>query len=233
MAQKARTKMSDIGIGQLINHNAQKDAVHIATIPLVALETLHPGQHIGINSNLEAVSIADKHIAIVDPFLKQPVLAGQKFWGFMYPGSIESLRHDWTHPDIRSDRDILNAFAASLDLSYDELIALGKENKEELAKQDKINKAKKWLETFAQEIPFYDYDGDYVQGKQIGYTYQHLLDIGKQAVEKQYVCVGDDSAQDYFNAHKDEFMKNISIVLEMEDHDPDDEEKRPYFSCAC
>ena len=135
----------DIGIGKLINGDAAKDAIHIATIPLVALETLSPGQHIGINQNFEASSVANKHIAIVDPFLKQPVLAGQKFWGFMYPGSIESLRHDWTHPDIRDDRQVLDAFAASLGITYDELISLGKENKVELAKQDKKAKAKKNL----------------------------------------------------------------------------------------
>ena len=71
----------DIGIGKLIAGDAAKDAIHIATIPLVALETLSPGQHISINQNLEASS-ANKHIAIVDPFLNKPVLAGQKFWGF-------------------------------------------------------------------------------------------------------------------------------------------------------
>ena len=221
----------DIGIGKLINGDAAKDAIHIATIPLVALETLSPGQHIGINQNFKASSVANKHIAIVDPFLKQPVLAGQKFWGFMYPGSIESLRHDWTHPDIRDDRQVLDAFAASLGITYDELISLGKENKVELAKQDKKAKAKKWLEDFAAEVPYYDYGHDY-NGKRIGYTYDYVLEIGKQAREKAYVCVGDDSTQDYFNDHKEEFMKNIAIVLDQE-YDPDNEENRPYFSCAC
>lgn len=233
MAQKARAKMSgDIGIGKLIAGDAAKDAIHIATIPLVALETLSPGQHISINQNLEASS-ANKHIAIVDPFLNKPVLAGQKFWGFMYPGSIESLRHDWTHPDIRDDRQVLDAFAASLGISYDELISLGKENKAELAKQDKKIKAKKWLEVFAADVPYYDYSDNSYDGKRIGYSYDYVLEIGQQALEKKYVCVGDDSTQDYFNEHRENFMKNISIVLDAEELDFDNDEHRPYFSCAC
>jgi hypothetical protein len=34
----------------------------------------------------------------VDPYLKSPVMPGQRFWLFLYPQSISSLRHVWSHP---------------------------------------------------------------------------------------------------------------------------------------
>lgn len=91
----------DLPLGQLIDDKQQRDAIHIAVAPVVAVQMLHPGQHIGFVAEGDTTRVAAgtaSRIGIVDPFLKEPVRPGQRFWMFLYPQTITSLRHDWTHP---------------------------------------------------------------------------------------------------------------------------------------
>lgn len=94
--------MSDaksLGIGQLITTEQHRDAIHYAIAPVVCGPfDLFPGQHVRLDEDGLAILAADSAIGIVDPFLTVRVFAGQTFWLFLYPGSITSLRHDWTHP---------------------------------------------------------------------------------------------------------------------------------------
>lgn len=85
-------------LGTIINEDVGRDAIHIATYPVTASEQLFPGQHIGIGPD-GATTKAD-HIGIVDAFLTGPVFPGQRFWMMLYPRTITSLRHEWTHPAI-------------------------------------------------------------------------------------------------------------------------------------
>lgn len=91
--------MDNIKLGSIITTTQQKDAVHIAIVPVMSELTLSPGDHIGLvyPGVTRLVGHVRNNIGIVDPFLKEDVLPGQRFWMFMYPGSISSLRHDWVH----------------------------------------------------------------------------------------------------------------------------------------
>ena len=102
--------MSDnLKLGHLIDGNQQRDAIHIAIAPVVAAEVLHPGDRIGFvdPANPEMVRRHGIHIGIVDPFLIRRIVPGQRFWMLLFPGTITSLRHDWTHPafsEVSHDR---------------------------------------------------------------------------------------------------------------------------------
>ena len=88
-------------LGQLIEDgDRRRDAIHIAVAPVTAAGRLAPGQHVGLveEGNLELVGPCDRPIGAVDPFLAAEVEPGQRFWLFLYPGTITSLRHVWTHP---------------------------------------------------------------------------------------------------------------------------------------
>ena len=82
-----------------------RDAIHLAVEPVIAGEKLFPGQDIGLMHTPQgycAVTRADKNLGIVDPFLKNPVMPGERFWLVVYPRQIRSLRHVWEHPDFPS-----------------------------------------------------------------------------------------------------------------------------------
>jgi hypothetical protein len=83
----------DLGLGKLIIGEAHRDAVHVAVAPVVAQENLSPGDHVDANGGW-----AGERVGIVDPFLREPVRKGDRFWLFLYPGTVTGLRHMWTHP---------------------------------------------------------------------------------------------------------------------------------------
>lgn len=88
-------------LGQLITDgDRRRDAIHIAVAPVTAAQRLAPGQHVGLvqEGSAELVGPCDNPIGIVDPFLANEVEVGQRFWLFMYPNTVTSLRHLWTHP---------------------------------------------------------------------------------------------------------------------------------------
>lgn len=72
-----------------------RDAVHVAVIVVTAQEILHPGQHVSKDGRAEGA-----RVGIVDPFLTVRVYPGQRYWMYLYPRTITSLRHEWAHPDF-------------------------------------------------------------------------------------------------------------------------------------
>jgi len=83
----------------------RRDAIHIPVVPVIAAEPLQPGQHVGfvIKGERKIVAARDPAdcIGIIDPFLKEPVLGGSRVFLFVYPNTITSLRHVWSHPSFQ------------------------------------------------------------------------------------------------------------------------------------
>lgn len=93
--------MSDVKLGQLIDGEAERDAIHIACAPVVAATNLPPGAHVGILAD-GTVGTSDRPVGIVDPFLTEHVFAGQKFWLVLYQNTVTGMRHHWAHPSFDS-----------------------------------------------------------------------------------------------------------------------------------
>lgn len=95
----------DLNLGKIITTQQKRDALHIAVIPVVAANSLFPGDKVALvpgTINRVLAAFAADSIGVIDPFLTQIVAPGQTCWLYLNPGSITSLRHDWTHPAFES-----------------------------------------------------------------------------------------------------------------------------------
>ncbi len=87
-------------LGSLITDGElRRDAIHIAVAPVTAGERLLPAQPVGILDPLRAHG-GPPSVGIVDPFLSVAVEPGQRFWLVLFPNTVTSLRHVWTHPEF-------------------------------------------------------------------------------------------------------------------------------------
>jgi hypothetical protein len=146
--------MKPPALGELLTTDAERDAVHVAVAPVIAAVPLARGDHIGfLDAEKHTVAPAKRPIGIVDPFLRDIVQPGERFWMFLYPQTITSLRHDWTHPafereamsqptmgDQERSKQWLSAFADEVGLSYRAV----------------LDAADKWLEAGTYYILPYD-----------------------------------------------------------------------------
>lgn len=85
-------------LGTLIDDTQKRDAIHLAVAPVVAGEPLRPGDHITVTDGVATATEVGEGLGIVDPFLSGKVFTGQRFWFVLYPRTVQSLRHVWTHP---------------------------------------------------------------------------------------------------------------------------------------
>lgn len=122
--------MSDVQLGMLAPDNADRDATHVAVVPMIAAVEMPPGTHCGLVSEGRVSPDVDKHklIGIVDPFLKRNVRMGQRFFLCLYPRTVVGLRHHYIHPGLDGDtpatsKNWIERWAASEHIEYDQLMA--------------------------------------------------------------------------------------------------------------
>jgi hypothetical protein len=88
-------------IGKLHREELPRDAIHIAVVSVISDFNMNPGETASIDPDTgKVVPDHRKPCGIVDPFLKEHVYPGSRFWLFMNPGTITSLRHEWEHPAL-------------------------------------------------------------------------------------------------------------------------------------
>jgi len=126
----------NLGLGKLITTPQQRDAIHIAIAPVVAVERLKPGQRAGFDEpgNRRVRARLDGP-GIVDPFLQRDVEPEQEFWLWLDPGSVTGLRHDWSHPAFAANEPdgkkaeavmVMERFANDCGVSYEEAMQFAK-----------------------------------------------------------------------------------------------------------
>jgi hypothetical protein len=125
-------------IGQLLRGDEQRDAIHIAIMPVIAAEELQAGDSVAfVYGTTNQVKRCDpayalQPVGVVDPFFTGHywIEKGSKVWLFLKPGTITGLRHEWTHPDIdnpprpkNEHENWLRAFADRWSFVYDDMIS--------------------------------------------------------------------------------------------------------------
>lgn len=197
-------------LGKLLTGGEGRDAIHIALSPAIAAETLRPGDRVGFVSDNDTENVrichSDKCIGIVDPFLGQNVRKGQKFWMFLLPNTISSLRHEWEHP----------AFA-----NAKKKVEVAKEEAEALAKKT----AREWITSFAASLgsPSWD-DSDSLSFDQLMKMAEKWVDTGEES------CLGSTDYQDATGAQWAVFWKHFETLTGKslgEDKDT------TFFRCSC
>ena len=88
-------------LGKLITGKVYRDAIHIPVAPVTAGHNLEPGDHVGFLPNGK-VGFVSNPIMIIDPFLEASVKENDEVWAMVYPNTISSLRHAWSHPAFKA-----------------------------------------------------------------------------------------------------------------------------------
>lgn len=88
-------------LGHIIDETAARDAVHIAVFPARATTHIPPSHPVRLDGKkARPTKDPERAVGIADPFLLGGANPGQWFWVMLFPRTITSLRHEWTHPKI-------------------------------------------------------------------------------------------------------------------------------------
>jgi hypothetical protein len=147
-------------LGTIIGDGAGRDAIHLAVEPVVASERLLAGQDVYLLPDGRAAKGKDNAVGIVDPFLRQSVKEGEKFWLVVYPRQITSLRHVWSHPAFPEE------------LGSDQFTEEQRAQAKAIAKRlEGVTPSEQWIREEADRI---------------GVTYEELMDHAKQRAADEW-----------------------------------------------
>ena len=125
-----------------------RDAIHMAVIVCKTGQWLQPGVKVVVKDGVARAATKDeKSVGVTDPFMDNGVPAGKFVWVMLNPGSITSLRHEWTHPafPVEAAEPDPKSSAAVKRAAFAELNKIAK----------KVGKSGTWLfdrcETYAAE----------------------------------------------------------------------------------
>ncbi len=133
-------------LGKLITKKkASRDCVHIAIVPLIAGDSILVGSPIKLAYGTADIALmaepayGDDVIGIADPYLKEyQIQKGQRFYGFLTPGTVTGMTHQWNHPafdNVKKPKDEheswLRAFCDKWNFKFDELIKAGISEKDD------------------------------------------------------------------------------------------------------
>ena len=116
--------MNESRLGELLHGDEERDAIHVAIAPVIAVETLAPGVDVGFvkPGDFETVGHSPANpVGVIDPFLDRAVKKGERCWMLLFPGTITSLKHKWTHPAFETnneDIEWITELATSIGMTY-------------------------------------------------------------------------------------------------------------------
>ncbi len=207
--------------GHTFGEDRGRDAIHLAVKAMQAGERLWPGQHVGIGTDGKVWTAAAKPldvdtIGIVDPFLEGSVMPDQWFWLTLYPRTITSLRHAWTHPAFDADGVALTSMAhprggiaVPSDLNPASLASI---------EIDPKAYSEKWMRDWALAHMSADYYGD---GPSVGaeQAYTNAIEAGHEMSVGPY-----ESARDHID---NEWWVHWEAIT------GEKGQRGEYFSCSC
>lgn len=118
--------VKSIGRTLEINHGMERDAIHVAVIPVTVSQDFDPGDPVSIRDGCAVLS--DTPIGVIDPFLSDLVFKGESCWVFLFPGKTTSIRHDWSHPLIPDSKDQVRGKDDNVEASRDWLRSYASRN---------------------------------------------------------------------------------------------------------
>lgn len=206
--------MADPQFGKLVPDDFpdERDAIHIATAAVFAEHDLQPGEHVGLTTEKPDVMGRSEiaPLGIVDPFLTKTIKKGERFWVFLYPGSIRSLRHAWSHPAFDKKAALIEALKDSPAKRRMRAFAESLPNKDRIEEWDDVNYTYK---TISEGVP---------------YTMEDVLFHARAFVEHgEYWSEGGDfEGQGIYNGFWDDYTSITGLP------GPSDGDYH-FFSCSC